>query len=147
MKNLSVFGMCLNWKVLAGLAVVGLGVALYAPGLALSALPLLLVLACPLSCLLMMRRGGQGGQGNQGMACCAPGASSDTQMDQERSPSVVALTPDERLAEVRFQLDALQNQQEAILRELATLEAAEGPLPAEPSAAADDERSLISSGR
>ena len=48
-------GKCLNWKVGAGLAAVGLALFLIAPHLLLAALPLLLVLVCPLSMLLMMR--------------------------------------------------------------------------------------------
>ena len=146
MKNLQVFGMCLNWKALAGLGAVGLGIWLFAPSLVGGgSLILLLALACPLSCVLMMIPMLRGGQGNQGMACCAPGASGDPQLDQERSPSVVALAPDERLASLRFQLEDLQAQQETILHELATLEAEEEPLPVEPSAAPNDERSLASS--
>ena len=46
--------MCLNWKVLAGLAVVGVIVWLVAPRLVLAALPVMLLLACPLSMLFMM---------------------------------------------------------------------------------------------
>lgn len=46
---------CLNPKVLAGLAVVGVGVLVLAPNLAANVLPLLVVLACPLSMLFMMR--------------------------------------------------------------------------------------------
>lgn len=49
---------CLNPKVLAGLtglAVVGVVVLVFAPNLAASVLPLLIVLACPLSMLFMMR--------------------------------------------------------------------------------------------
>lgn len=48
------FGMCFNWKVLAGLAAVGVGVLAVAPGAALAVLPLLLLAACPLSMLGMM---------------------------------------------------------------------------------------------
>ena len=52
----SVFGsLCLNWKVVAGLAVAGLGIWITAPNLIWVALPLLVALACPLSMLLMMR--------------------------------------------------------------------------------------------
>ncbi|MGI8513995.1 MAG: DUF2933 domain-containing protein [Acidimicrobiia bacterium] len=46
--------MCLNWKVLSGLAVIGLGVGLLAPGLFGRALPILLLAACPISMLVMM---------------------------------------------------------------------------------------------
>lgn len=54
--------MCLNWKVIAALAVVASGIALAAPGLLVAALPLLFLAACPLSMLLMMR--GMGGMGS-----------------------------------------------------------------------------------
>ncbi len=53
--------MCLNWKVLAGLAVVVVGIWIVAPQFALSALPVLLVLVCPLSMLFMMRSMGNRG--------------------------------------------------------------------------------------
>lgn len=46
---------CLNWKVMAALAAAGLGLYAFAPELAAAALPLLIVAACPLSMLLMMR--------------------------------------------------------------------------------------------
>ena len=46
---------CLNWKVLAGVAAVGVGMWLAAPALFASALPVLLILICPLSMVLMLR--------------------------------------------------------------------------------------------
>jgi hypothetical protein len=56
--------MCLNWKVIAGLAVVGVGIYFVAPNLA-AALPILLLAICPLSMALMMW-GMQGDQGAEG---------------------------------------------------------------------------------
>jgi hypothetical protein len=53
------FHLCLNWNVVAGLAVLGLGIWVVAPNLVWAALPILVVLACPLSMLFMMR--GMGG--------------------------------------------------------------------------------------
>lgn len=47
--------MCPNWKVLAGLAVVGGGIYAVAQGLAAAALPILLLAICPLSMLFMMK--------------------------------------------------------------------------------------------
>lgn len=47
--------MCLNWKALAGLALAGVGIYLVAPDLGVAALPLLVLAACPLSMVLMMR--------------------------------------------------------------------------------------------
>ena len=55
------FGMCLNWKVLGGLGAVALVIFLLRPQLGPSLLPLVFVLACPLSMVLMMR--GMGGMG------------------------------------------------------------------------------------
>lgn len=49
-----VLKMCLNWRVLVGLGVVGLGIVLFAPGLLGRALPILLLAACPISMLVMM---------------------------------------------------------------------------------------------
>lgn len=53
--------MCFNRKVLGGLAAVALGVWLFAPNLLAGVAPILLVAACPLSMILMMRAmsGGQ----------------------------------------------------------------------------------------
>ncbi len=48
-------GMCLNKKVIAGLAAVGVGVLLFAPNAIAAALPLLFLAVCPLSMILMMR--------------------------------------------------------------------------------------------
>ncbi len=56
--------MCLNWKVIGGLAAVGLGIWVVAPNLVAGVVPLLIVAACPLSMLLMMR-GMSGGQQNR----------------------------------------------------------------------------------
>jgi UPF0716 family protein affecting phage T7 exclusion len=57
--------MCLTWRVLGGLAAVGAGVYLFAPGLFAATLPLLVLAICPLSMVLMMAamRGGQDGSG------------------------------------------------------------------------------------
>lgn len=45
---------CFNPKVLLSLAIIGVGVAVFAPELFLSVLPLLLIAACPLSMVVMM---------------------------------------------------------------------------------------------
>ena len=45
---------CIDWKVVAGLAAVAVGIWLVQPRLFISALPVLLVAACPLSMVLMM---------------------------------------------------------------------------------------------
>lgn len=50
----SALAVCFNWKVLAGLGAVAVGVLLVAPGAAIAVLPLLLFAACPLSMVVMM---------------------------------------------------------------------------------------------
>jgi len=50
-----IIGMCFNWKVLIGLAIVALAVGILAPKLLLAALPLLFLAVCPLSMIVMMR--------------------------------------------------------------------------------------------
>src|SRR2546428_7158602 len=87
-STFNLLGMCLNWKVLAGLAVVGLIVLVVAPQFIWAALPILLVAACPLSMLFMMR--GMSGNGNVA-------ASQPSQMQGEQLPAV-GLTRHEHLA-------------------------------------------------
>ncbi len=81
--------MCLNWKVLAGLGAAGVGIYLFAPGLAVAALPFLLLAACPLAMLVMMK-GMHGGQGE------AHGQQASRQTD-------AGLTREERIARLRRQ--------------------------------------------
>lgn len=94
--------MCLNWKVLAGLGVVGLGIYLVAPDLMVAALPILLLAACPISMLFMMKAM----QGNQG------GAHESQQINQEAGPM-----REEDLARLRAQQVALDDQIEALERD------------------------------
>jgi hypothetical protein len=83
--------MCLNWKVLASLAAVGVGVYLFAPGLLAEAIPILLLAACPLSMLLKM------------WAMQHPqGQSQQTPQDTD-----AGLTREERIARLREQEAAL----------------------------------------
>jgi len=103
-------GMCLNGKVLAGLAVVGLGVWAVASNLVGEVVPLLLIAACPLSMLLMMR--GMGGMGrNQGTM----------QPAQTNEPVHGRGTWEEQLA-------YLKARHTAIAREIAQVEAGDGPI-------------------
>ncbi len=94
--------MCLNWKVIAGLAVVGAGIFAVAPDLALAALPILLLAICPLSMIFMMK----GMQGNEGKAG-EKAASLETGVTREE------------------QLDRLRTQQAALTDEIDALEQGE----------------------
>ena len=93
---LSMLFMCLNWKVVAGLAVVALIVGVIAPRLLLGAIPLLILAACPLSMLFMM--GGM--KGNRENRSAAPVSPSQT-----GGP-----TREEQIARLQAQLDALSTE-------------------------------------
>jgi hypothetical protein len=78
--------MCLNWKVLLGLAAVALLVGVVAPYLLLGALPVLLVLACPLSMLFMTARmrGSMQTTTSHCAACDPQEEQASVSMDEER---------------------------------------------------------------
>ncbi|MDQ6906689.1 MAG: DUF2933 domain-containing protein [Chloroflexota bacterium] len=100
----SIGGMCINWKVVAGLAVVGLGVWAVAPNLIGAAAPLLLLAVCPLSMAFMMH----------GMGGMRQTSSTQPRDTPDHSPS--GRTHEEQLAD-------LKARHAAIAREIATLEA------------------------
>lgn len=121
--------MCSNWKVLAGLAGVGLGVYIAAPELALSALPLLLMAACPLS-MLLMSKSMMGGQ------CPAPRHEQAQQQglhlpvsaggpSANAASAEVALGREEQLAQLRTRLASVQAEQAALAAQVAALAAAD----------------------
>ena len=128
-STFNLLGMCLNWKVLAGLAVVGAGILVLAPQFFWAALPILLVAACPLSMLFMMR-GISGGGG--------PTA----RIRGDRFPAA-GLQRDEGLAELQSGLPGIKAEQEAIARQIAEMESPEVPVAsaAEAVARVSDERS------
>ena len=123
-STFNLLGMCLNWKVLAGLAVVGLLVLVVAPQFIGVALPLLLVAACPLSMLFMMR--GMSGNGN---------ANQTTQLQEDQLPAGGS-TRDEQLAELKSRLSGVQAEQAAIARHIAEIESPEVPVVSEAEAVA-----------
>jgi len=121
---------CLNWKVLAGLGAVALGVLVVSPGLFVRVLPWLIVAACPLSMLVMMA-----GMGAMQMKDGA-GRSAD---DAAQAPQVAGLPccsappparvpARDQVAALKAQLAGLAAEQERIAHEIARLErdAAEG---------------------
>jgi len=125
-------GICLNWKVLAGLVAVGVGVWAMAPNLIGAAVPLLLVAACPLSMLFMMR--GMGDMGGR-------------QATGQPRQTMLATAPAEQrpagsLAELQARSAALAARHARIAREIAHLEAEGSPAvrEAEAVARAADER-------
>jgi hypothetical protein len=116
-------GMCFNWKVVAGLAAVGVGIWAVAPNLIGAAVPLLLVAFCPLSMVFMMRGMGGGQCANQ---------------PQQATPTATAVgqQPAGSLAELKARSVELQSRHEEIAREIARLEAEGSPVVREAEAVA-----------
>lgn len=99
---------CLNPKVLAGLAVVGLVIWVTQPQLIRSILPVLFLLACPLSMVFMMR---------------AMGGSSEKRSARADLP--VTPEPVDRPSELRERLARARAEEEVLQSELVRLEAEE----------------------
>lgn len=95
--------MCFNKKVIGFLAAAGLAVYLFAPNLIGAALPLLLVAACPLSMMFMMR----GMSGGQSKACSTGAGAADAGVEAElaRLRGEVARLRSERSGIDRVSLD------------------------------------------
>ena len=92
---------CYDWRVISALAAIGVAVFVLAPNLILGALPLLLVAACPLSMILMMKTMGS--------------------HDASAQPRAAAAGHD-RVAQLRAELAATQAEQQRLARELDDLE-------------------------
>ncbi len=130
---------CYNPKVIAALVAVGAGIFIFAPGAALSALPVLLVLACPLSMFLMpVLMGRQMGMGNSqasaGSGYTCPMHSDVQSAQQGRCPkcgmplvpaptssTAPALTREEQLSQLEMQMQQLQKEQSGITKQIAEL--------------------------
>lgn len=137
--------MCLNWKVLAGLAAVGVGIWAVAPGTLAAALPLLLLAACPLSMAIMAF--GMRGMASRGEhAGSATGAGSEytcpmhprvqsasrgrcPQCGMVLVPTPAAArdpAPPHRLRALQSQLERAQAEQQALSQELEALQREQG---------------------
>ena len=103
--------MCFNKKVIAGLGVAAAALLLLKPSLFGAALPLLLLLACPLSMVLMMR----GMSGDRGQ-CKTGDQSTAKETDEARPGAAVSASTEDHSAEIvrlRAELDQLQAAQAA----------------------------------
>ncbi len=149
MKNM--MGMCLNRNVVIGLAVVGVGLFMFAPNLAAAALPLLFFAVCPLSMALMavmMGRGMKGGMSTSqtdagGQYTCPmhpkvandrPGRCPECGMElvetaisrqvilSSKSENGAVTGREAEMARLRAQLQQTQEQQAAIYKRIRELE-------------------------
>ncbi len=99
---MSILRACADWRVVAILVAVGAGVAVFAPNLIAAAIPLLLVAACPLSMLVMMRTmTGQPSNPSPG-----PGRASGDSPSQLRGRLAVTRLEQQRLERELARLDS-----------------------------------------
>jgi Protein of unknown function (DUF2933) len=110
----SMLFMCLNWKVVGGLAVVAVIIGIIAPKLLLGAIPLLIVAACPLSMLFMMR----GMQHGQSQHVQQP----SSYLAQENPSYLEGSADEEHVASLKAQLAHTEAQQQDLARQIAELE-------------------------
>ena len=117
-------GICLNWRVVAVLGAAGLGIWALAPQLLTQFAPVLLVLACPLSMLFMMRSGSQQG----GIACAMPNGKNTVPGEAvHATPSPFAGSREAQVAQLKADLAQAREHQESIAYRLAELETAGFP--------------------
>jgi hypothetical protein len=106
-----VMGMCINWKVIAGLALTGVALFVFvSPDAALAAVPLLLLAACPLSMIAMVWGMSKMG-GMQEGASCATGNQTAQGGSRTRDQQISALREQQEL--LAQQIAALEEQSEA----------------------------------
>jgi len=86
--------MCFNWKVAAGLTAAGVALFAFAPNLIGAALPVLIIAACPLSMIVMMR-------------AMSGGSRCNTASNGTDGESNTATTPNE-VARLRAEIDHLR---------------------------------------
>lgn len=99
--------MCMNWKVLAGLAGVAVALWLVAPKAVLGVLPFVAFLVCPLSMVIMMR---------------AMQSERPNSRAQRRGVSDPSDSQGPSLAELKGRLADMRSEEQSIAREVARLE-------------------------
>lgn len=122
---------CFNWKVVAGVAAVGIGLLLWQPQQAITALPTLALAICPLSMGLMaftMWRSGN-------KASCA--------MDE---PAAQANAAESRMEALQARLLAVRAQQDTLACQLAELQKPSVVRDAEDVARAAEDRLELNTG-
>lgn len=94
--------MCINKKVVAGLGVVALGLLALSPRLLGASLPLLVMAACPLSMVLMMRRMGGGS------SCSTTAGSAERATVDASRPASEAVDQDAEIRELQEEVNRLR---------------------------------------
>lgn len=113
--KVNVLGMCFDWRVLVGLVAIGIAIAVLAPQLTLSALPLLLLAACPLSMMMMVMMN----------RTDKDSTSVSSRRLVNSLPASTLPSREEQLAQLREHLQQLQTQQDVLAHQISTLEQSE----------------------
>lgn len=92
--------MCLNWKVLVGIAVIAVLIGIAEPSLFLASIPVLLVLVCPISMVVMMLRMGKMRQmasgGEASCPACLPESAEQPQVLEQPAEQLLTASPGRR---------------------------------------------------
>jgi hypothetical protein len=104
-KTLNILGFCIDLRVVAAFALVAGATFVLAPQLFWTALPVLAILACPISMFVMMRA--MNSTNSQGRM---PGA--------VQSPAAAPLSRGAQLRDLQAQLERVQSHQAEIAREI-----------------------------
>ncbi len=106
---------CLNWKVIGGLLVLGGVLVVMAPGIGAAAIPVLFMLACPLSMLVMMPLMMKGINADNQPA--SPHRAEPLQLPDQHPLSHI-----EQISRLKAQMTFLQSQQEELGQQIDQLE-------------------------
>ena len=120
---------CLNWRVIVGLAVVGVGLFVFAPKSVASSLPVLVALVCPISMLVMLFS-----MGRMKMQASNNEASEPASVSLDLDRKQLLLLLEERLERVQVQRREIANQLAVLERPPARtlgagVAASDGPVP------------------
>lgn len=112
---MNVIKCCLNWKVIGGLLLLGAILLMMTPGIGTGALPVLFMLACPLSMLVMLPLMMKGiNADNQPVRL--------NQVESDQQPVNHA----EQISRLKSQMAFLQSQQQVLVEQINQLEIPRG---------------------
>lgn len=115
-KSISILGFCLDLRVIGALALVAGATFVLAPQFFWTALPVLAILACPISMVLMMR-----GMNNKNAQGRTQGLQVDPDDPVASRNTIGPRSREEQLRDLQDQLDRVQGQQAALASQIRQL--------------------------